>query len=302
MDPYLEDEQLWPSFHHGLVTCLQQVIQFGLMDRYSSTLGDRRYVRDDGPSGAAPSGEEREQYIEVYARPQGRLVTVVDVVSPANKTTAAGRAAYLATRQHAKDVGANLVEVDLVLQGTAILEYPREAVPTWAYAVSVSRAINWERHEFYPATLWKFLPRFRVPLATDQRDLILDLQGVFAHSYDHAGFDFRIDYTREPGVFLYGEDRRWLAELLRRTHEAQPQPKSTGTTGATLDSLIYLGGDFASWIIETAISKYNQIKETAYQIWRQEGCPHGRDRDHWQRAIEELKKDLGAGWKPPEGR
>jgi hypothetical protein len=55
-----------------------------------------------------------------------------------------------------------------------------------------------------------------------------------------------------------------------------------------------LAGDLAEKRIEQAISLYNQIKETAYFIWLQEGCPHGRDVEHWQRAIEQLKRELKA--------
>jgi hypothetical protein len=33
--------------------------------------------------------------------------------------------------------------------------------------------------------------------------------------------------------------------------------------------------------------RYNEraIRETAYFIWEREGCPEGRARDHWARAI-----------------
>lgn len=31
-----------------------------------------------------------------------------------------------------------------------------------------------------------------------------------------------------------------------------------------------------------------RIAERAHAIWRREGCPEGRDRDHWNRAWWEL--------------
>ncbi len=31
-----------------------------------------------------------------------------------------------------------------------------------------------------------------------------------------------------------------------------------------------------------------RIRERAYQIWLDEGCPDGRDREHWRRACEEV--------------
>jgi hypothetical protein len=98
MDPYLEDEELWPSFQNKLVTCLKEVIRFGLMDYFDTRLGERSYKRDDKLSDTAKSGEECEPYLEIYDERQGRFLTLIDVVSPANKTTGPGRAAYLATR------------------------------------------------------------------------------------------------------------------------------------------------------------------------------------------------------------
>ena len=31
-----------------------------------------------------------------------------------------------------------------------------------------------------------------------------------------------------------------------------------------------------------------QLREKAYQLWQQEGEPHGRDREHWQQAELDL--------------
>ena len=67
-------------------------------------------------------------------------VTVIDVVSPANKLTPQGREAYLETRRRAKLRGANVVEIDLCLQGEPMLDYSREGLPEWDYAVTVTRA------------------------------------------------------------------------------------------------------------------------------------------------------------------
>ena len=34
MDPFLEDEKLWPVFHHQFAACLYQILLPGLVDRY----------------------------------------------------------------------------------------------------------------------------------------------------------------------------------------------------------------------------------------------------------------------------
>src|SRR5262245_1617167 len=119
-------------------------------------------------------------------------------------------------RREAKQGGASLVEVDLMLQGQPPLEYSRAGLPDWDYAVTVTRATQPERYEIYSATLQKRLPRFRLPLAADDRDTVLDLQASFTRCYDQGGFASKIDYRRDPQVPLEDEDRKWLNELLKQ--------------------------------------------------------------------------------------
>jgi hypothetical protein len=151
----------------------------------------------------------------VRQRGDSKLVTLVDIVSPTNRTSAAGRQAYLDTRKDARSAGANLVEIDLVLQGTPMLDYSRENLPEWDYAVTVTRSPQPERHEIYTATLAKRLPRFRLPLAADDRDTVLDLHTAFSRCYDQAGFAPRIDYKRDPATKLTDAHRAYLGQLLR---------------------------------------------------------------------------------------
>src|SRR5207248_9907102 len=144
------------------------------------------------------------------------LVTMVDVVSPGNKLTPAGRQAYLSKRMEGKSAGASLVEIDLSLQGQPMLDYSRDGLPEWDYAVTVTRATQPERHEIYTATVQKRLPRFRMPLASDDRDTVVDLQVAFTRSFDQGGFAGQIDYTRDPAAPLSDDNRRWLHEHLKQ--------------------------------------------------------------------------------------
>jgi uncharacterized protein DUF4058/DUF2934 family protein len=260
MDPYLEDAALWPAFHHQLVTCLYQILLPGLVDRYRARVFQRHYT-------VGPGDDERhEDYIEIRQRDDGRPVTLLEVVSPANKTTAAGRAAYLDRRRRAKDAGANLVEIDLVLQGQPTLDYSRDGLPDWDYAVTVTRSTHAERYEIYTSTLQKRLPRFRLPLASDDRDAVLDLHTALTGCYDEGGFAAKIDYQRDPPIPLKDEDRRWLDDILIRQNLRGPRPS------------------------------HEDIARAAYNLWEQEGRPHGHDREHWQRAIEQLRREA----RPPE--
>src|SRR4051812_45773277 len=215
MDPYLEDEALWPAFQHQLVLSLYQVLLPGLVDRYRARVAQRHYVTEQALFTSIIREEHHEDFVEIRQRNDGKLVTLLDIVSPCNRTTSAGRQAYLDTRKEARTSGANLVEIDLVLQGQPMLDYSRENLPDWDYAVTVTRATQPERHEIYTATLQKRLPRYRLPLAADDRDTVLDLHTASNRCYDQGGFASRIDYQRDPMTKLIDEDRRWLADLLK---------------------------------------------------------------------------------------
>ena len=213
MDPYLEDETLWPDFHRQLVAALREILLPGLeSQRYRLAVGSRQYAAD-GPQGPR---HHHEDNLEIRQVSDDRLVTLVDVVSPSNKQTDAGRQAYLARRAEAKGGGANLVEIDLVLQGQPTLEYSRDGLPEWDYAVTVTRSAKAEQYEIYTATLQKRLPRFRLPLAGDDRETVLDLQTAVARCYDQGGFASKIDYGRDPATTLTPEDKTWINELLKQ--------------------------------------------------------------------------------------
>ncbi len=215
MDPYLEDEALWPTFHHQLVMCLYQILLPGLADRYRARVAQRRYATEQALFTSVVREEHDEDLVEIRQRGDGRLVTLLEVVSPANKLTASGREAYLEKRREGRNARANLVEIDLVVQGSPTLEYSRDGLPDWDYAVTVTRSTQPERFEIYTATLQKRLPRFRLPMGADERDTVLDLHTAFTRCYDQGGFAAQIDYTRDPVVPLVAEDRRWLDEVLR---------------------------------------------------------------------------------------
>lgn len=219
MDPYLEDEKFWPSFQHHFVASLYQVLKPVLintdrMDRYRARVGQRRYVIEVPLFTSVLREEQVEEYIEIRQRSDGQLVTLIDVPSPVNKTRAAGRDAYLARRRDAQREGANLVEIDLVLQGQPLLEYSRDNLPEWNYLVTVVRRHQPERYEIYSSTIRKRLPRFKLPFAPSEHDGVVDLQIAFNWAYESGGFGSQIDYQRPPNYVTNEEDLRWIDDML----------------------------------------------------------------------------------------
>src|ERR1700732_1710891 len=105
MDPYLEDEKYWSAFQHQLINCLYQILLPGLVDRSPARVGRRLYVTEQALFTSIDREEHQEEFVEIRQRNDGRLVTLLDVVSPPNKTTALGRQSYLNKRREAKGSG-----------------------------------------------------------------------------------------------------------------------------------------------------------------------------------------------------
>src|SRR5687767_9988588 len=126
MDPYLEHPKLWPAFQHQVLACLYQILLPGLVDRYRARVGSRAYVSEMPLFTSILREEHAEEFIEIRNRTDGKLVTLVEVVSPANKITPAGRQAYLDKRKEAVAQRGGIVEIDLVLQGKPTLTYSRD--------------------------------------------------------------------------------------------------------------------------------------------------------------------------------
>jgi hypothetical protein len=218
MDPYLENPKLWPAFQHQLLACLYQILLPGLVDRYRARVGTRTYVSEMPLFTSIIREQYTEEFIEIRNRTDGKLVTLLEVVSPANKTTPAGRQAYLDARQQAITQKAGIVEIDLVMQGKPTLNYSRDGLPEYDYAVTVTRSNAPDRYEIYTATLQKRLPKFKLPLAADDRDALLELQAAFARAYDLGTFANQIDYKgpAPPDVPLTTEHKTWADDLLKQ--------------------------------------------------------------------------------------
>ncbi len=45
----------------------------------------------------------------------------------------------------------------------------------------------------------------------------------------------------------------------------------------------------------------DEIRERAHRIWMEEGCPHGRDVEHWQQAERELEAEAREGSRESSG-
>jgi len=203
---------------------LYQTVLPSLVDRYRARIKQRLYTTEMPLFTSVVKEDHREDYLEIRLRSDDQLITLIEVVSIANKTTPLGRQKYHETRSEALRERASIVEIDLLTQGQPTLDFSRENLPEHHQLVCVSRGNSPSRYEIYTATVQSRLPKFKLPLAADDRDTVLDLQLVFTRAYEKGQFFQRIDYRQPlPAEVVYDSPtRNWIQEWLSKQNLGQP--------------------------------------------------------------------------------
>jgi hypothetical protein len=157
-------------------------------------------------------------YIQIIdAKSGGRVVTVIEVLSPSNKLPGQGKQLYLSKQRECQAAGVNLVEIDLLRGGDWIEAVPEELIPDThrlAYRVCVWRAPDPLSFEFYAMSLREPLPNIGIPLREADNDVALDLQPLLDHAHEAGDYD-DTDYSRDPVPPLGPDDAAWADALLR---------------------------------------------------------------------------------------
>jgi hypothetical protein len=160
--------------------------------------------------------DEVERWVEVRDE-TGRLITVIELLSPSNKREDERRKDYINKRAGFVRQGVNVVEIDLVRQGERVFSMPvkdmllRKPVP---YAVSVFRASAPRQVMLYPIPLRSRLPVIRIPLRAADSDALLDLQPLINQCHARGRYH-RLDYGAPLNPPLSPEDVAWVDGLLR---------------------------------------------------------------------------------------
>ncbi len=255
MDPYIERPEIWPDFHDSLITCIRGALQPLLKPRYVAVTADRLYVVEaDRPirpdvavvqtsSPATPAGGTavadkcavftlqreavREPLIHILEPAAGnRIVTAIEILSPDNKAPGPGRASYLRKREEYWENSTSLVEIDLLHEGEPTVRISAEKLATlqpWRYLVAVTR--SWPaQQEVYAFSLSDRLPRIAVPLAEDDKDVVLDLAVPFTRCWDEGPYPHVLFYGGPPPGKWAPEEIAWCEQRLR---EAGFRPDTT---------------------------------------------------------------------------
>ncbi|HZL34182.1 MAG TPA: DUF4058 family protein [Tepidisphaeraceae bacterium] len=157
-----------------------------------------------------------EAFIEIIEPDSGRLVTVVEFLSPSNKLSGDGRQQYQKKQHELVNANVSLVEIDLLRGGPRVFLVPEARIPPRhrsEYAAGVFRGWRHDRYELYPIRLRDRLPIISIPLRESDKDIVLDIQKLIEMAYRNGRYE-RTDYRQPCIPPLEGEDAEWINALL----------------------------------------------------------------------------------------
>lgn len=241
MDPYLEHPTLWADVHDRLLAAIADELAPLVAPKYYVALqchaylllpGDRTYLGKPDvavgmptlPIGAwsatpmmggagileveVPMEEEvDENYLEVREVKTGKLITVIELLSPVNKSHPEGRAEYIEKRNQILRTRTNLVEIDLLRSGEPMMVFGVDAKTP--YRILVSPSWRRPRAHLYAFTVREPIPTFSLPLLPKEEQPLVPLNDILHTLYRRARFDLRLDYTLPPTPPLSAEDVQW---------------------------------------------------------------------------------------------
>lgn len=244
MDPYLET--LWPEVHARLIVYAANQLNAQLPGDLQANIEENLAVyKDDSQSSirpdihvsqeeALPSSSDNVSSAVVAAPlvlrraphpsrhvgivdKEGRVITAIEFLSPWNKVGSRSREKYTRKQIDYIDAGVNLVEIDLVRQGSYVLAAPLEQMQPGErtpYLICVYRDAKPDQFEVYRAPLEQPLPNIPVPLRYGERDAVLQLQGLLDQCYQDGRY-YRLDYSGEPYGKFNAALTQWINQRLQ---------------------------------------------------------------------------------------
>ncbi|MEG4345894.1 DUF4058 family protein [Microcoleus sp. A003_D6] len=239
IDPYLEHPELWPGIHHLLINQIARFLSPQLRPKYLVDVKVRIYETPDDdtllisiPDATISNPEvtrlptqpikvtlpvpfpRREGYLEIRERETKELITVIEILSPANKRAGKGRKIYAEKREEILGSRTNLVEIDLLQLGQKmpIIENNIDS----QYRILVCPGNHRPFADLYAFNLQNPLPAFPLPLRAGDTEPIINLQEIFTQIYDIASYDMKIDYRNWEVIPPLSEaDTIWADAWLR---------------------------------------------------------------------------------------
>lgn len=249
MNPYFEQPGLWRGFHTSLIVKMMDALGPAAAPRYFVNVEESLYIeqpqaeRDElfavadtalsrnedalAPTGtatlAAPTTTpvtarvrlgaitRKHRWLTVRDSRDRRVVTVIELLSPSNKSPGDDRAMYLRKRRRILRSAAHLVEIDLLRGGERM---PVDGAPESDYRVLVSRRPQRPDVQVWPIGLREPLPPIPIPLRTGEPELSLDLKAIIDAVHDGGTYRYQL-YAGTPSPPLSPDDAAWAADIAR---------------------------------------------------------------------------------------
>jgi Protein of unknown function (DUF4058) len=249
MDPWLEHPDIWPGIHNRLIVAIADDLSAALDPRYFVDVESRTtVVSQDAERSARPDlslvpldlsapsivggtavadlpglavdelllpdvDQVDEWYLEVSTISPRELVTVIEVLSPTNKTNWQGRGEYVAKRARVLASPTNLIEIDLLRAGRPM---PMKEEPRVAdYRILVSRGQTRPRASEYRIGCRSAIPSVPIPLLPEDSEYILHLNEIFHALVERAHY-FRLpNYDAPPVPPLRSNDVEWAEQIIK---------------------------------------------------------------------------------------
>lgn len=223
MDPFIESSH-WRSFHLSFLARMKDALAVQLPERYvvfaeenvvanDLVFGVRKdYVPDLGiiegsvpsegltplkvstvevtpPQLVLPLLEVKQRTLTIRNARSSELVTAIELLSPTNKK--GERDQYLRKRQNLLRNQVNLVELDFLRGGKAVLTPDEVVVKTYQIISTdaISRVVK-----FWSVGMDEPLPSVSVPLLPEDDLLVLNLQSLFEREYKLSMYSRSINY------------------------------------------------------------------------------------------------------------
>ena len=231
MDPYLERPGRWAGVHHAIVSIFQEFLNRELRPVYFVRVEERVYISDEEDEGrklddkpsvrlrqTAPNvplvlttlldDEIHEAFLKVIHKESGETITIIEILSPANKIRGAkGRESYEEKRNAILNSPTHFVEIDLLRAG-----HRHSTMPKSDYIVHISPKWLRPRGQVWPIRLRDRLPSIPIPLKSNDESVALDLQEVLRTAYERASYDMDTDYSKEADPPVDEDQREWARE------------------------------------------------------------------------------------------
>ena len=246
VDPYLELPPFWGDFSPKLLTAIQNQLLEHLLPDYDIrmeeylmlTSEDERRHRvapditistpnwwseaDGGGSTAVlePSTLEMEypelephteRHLHIIHRDSQRVVTVLELLSPANKSPGQdGLGRYLDKRNEFLASGCHLIELDLLRGGRRLPM--AEPLPPGDYYALIGRVGRKPRCQVIGWSLRAKLPPIPIPLLPTDPEANLDLDAAFGLAYESSFYSRRLPYNEPLVPPVRESDVAWVQE------------------------------------------------------------------------------------------